>query len=831
MFGAMAAWLGIVANAMFLDAYGSGWLPATYVAIGAAGIVVSGAIARTAQRFDLLGIALSVLGAAAAALAAAWVVAGGGGAAWVSVPLLVLFPILIQLGFVFIGGQAGRLLDIAGIKASFPRIMAGFPVGAVIGGVLGGPLVTLAGRTEHLLLATALAQAAFAALVWATGRRYAAELAAPSSGPARDGAAADDDRTSRPSMRDLLASRFVALILAYQVLSALGSQLADFLVFDRASAQYPDPVDLAQYLAGYTAVMNAVSIAFLFVLAGPLLRRFGLRLGIAANPLVLMVFSVGMIAANAVTGGTSLALLATVSAARIADIALTDGTTRTSINATYQVLPERARLTVQTAIEGIGVPVAIGISGVLILVLNALPFALIATIAVTTIVCAVWTWVGILLYREYGPALVHALHRRPLLVPTADLDATPDDEAVALQLLSSHDARATRLGLDLIAAMSSPALAAELGGLAADPRPEVRMAALSGLSASGDEQARRLLADEVRGGIGSGSPAVRLSAARALEALDAAARATFAGLLEDEDSAVRCAALDSVQAGDLSAVARAIAALRDARSAGAAAGAIRRLGDAVLPSMAELLDAAGSPAPLLALRLVRAATTRSTARDEVLLPHVGHRDRELGLAVTERLIAPEPAPEAAVTVLDGVMPEDLRHAARILAAQAAIDGADDPRETDAPLRRALADELDLVCRRVQAGRVARHGSARLGPVMVELHAGGPRGALALEALDVLLGPAESRLVLPLLNPDLAVSARLAQLPPPVGDTPTNLLDWIRDLVEDADGAWDSTWLRACALHAAKARGMLDRLDLAAARALGDPIIDEILGTR
>ena len=50
-----------------------------------------------------------------------------------SAPLLVLFPILIQLGFVFIGGQAGRLLDIAGIKASFPRIMAGFPVGAVPG--------------------------------------------------------------------------------------------------------------------------------------------------------------------------------------------------------------------------------------------------------------------------------------------------------------------------------------------------------------------------------------------------------------------------------------------------------------------------------------------------------------------------------------------------------------------------------------------------------------------------------------------------------------------------------------------------------------------------
>ena len=32
VFGAMAALLGIVANAMFLDAYGSGWLPATSTA-------------------------------------------------------------------------------------------------------------------------------------------------------------------------------------------------------------------------------------------------------------------------------------------------------------------------------------------------------------------------------------------------------------------------------------------------------------------------------------------------------------------------------------------------------------------------------------------------------------------------------------------------------------------------------------------------------------------------------------------------------------------------------------------------------------------------------
>jgi hypothetical protein len=830
VFGAMAALLGIVANAMFLNAYGSAWLPMTYIAIGAAGILVSGAVAKAAQRYDLLAIALVVLGGAAIGIGASWILATGGNAAWVSVPLLVLFPILIQLGFVFIGGQGGRLLDIAGIKASFPRIMAGFPVGAVLGGLLGGQLVTWLGRAEDLLLATALAQAAFAALVLATGRRYALLLGSPAHEPLPSGrASADEDQTGRFSFRRALTNRFVGLILAYQVLSALGSQFSDFLVYDRASAQYADPVDLAAFLAYYTAVMNIAAIAFLVLMAGPLLRRFGLRLGIPANPLVLTAFAIAMVVVNALSGGASFVLLATVSAARIADIALTDGMTRTSINATYQVLPERGRLSVQAAVEGMGVPIAIGISGVLILVLNALPFALAATILITTIVCAVWTSAGIFLYRAYGTALVDALRRRPLLVPMADLDATSEDEAVARLLLSSQDPRATRLGRDLLGIMSSPALAAELSGLAGDPRPDVRMSALAGLAAAGDEAARRRLAGEVRAGAGSTDAAIRLRAAVALEVLDPGDRAAAASLLEDEDVAVRCAALDSVQAGDLFAVTPTIEALGDAGSVGAAAGAIGRLGDGMAPAMAEVLDGAGSPAPLLAIRLVRAAATRSARRDEVLLRHVGHRDRDLGLVIMERLGAPEPVPDAIAVVLDSVLRDDVRHAARILGALAAIDAAgDDQREADEPVQRALRDELDLACLRVKTGRLARHGFTRLGPPMIEIGAGRSSGSLALEALEVLLSPIEAKQVLPLLKADLAVAERLDRLPPLASDAPTDLVGWLKDLVEDVDGHWRSTWLRACAVHAAKARRVLDQIDLHAARALGDPIIDELL---
>ena len=381
--------------------------------------------------------------------------------------------------------------------------------------------------------------------------------------------------------------------------------------------------------------------------------------------------------------------------------------------------------------------------------------------------------------------------------------------------------------------MSSPALVIELNRLAGDERPEVRISALAGLAAAGDEAARRGLAEEVRAGAGSTDPAVRLRAARALEVLDPDDRAAAAALLEDEDAGVRNAALDSVGDGDAFALAPALAALEEPRLVEAAAAAVGRLGDAVLPSLAMALDTARPRAGPLARRLVRSATGRSAARDEVLRRHAGHPDRELGLVVLERLVASEPAPVETALALEAVVLGDVGHAARIVAALTAIDGTgDDSSDADAPLRRALSDELELIRQRVRTALLARHGSVRIGPAMVELSAGGSSGALAMEALGVLLTPAEAKLALPLLDPGLSFAAQLERLPaPPPGPArgdPSDAGAWLHDVVEDPDGQWRSAWLCACAIHTAKARGVLAQFDVDAVRALGDPIIDEVL---
>ena len=434
--------------------------------------------------------------------AASWLILVAGGV-WVSAGLLVLFPIALQMGFVFIGGQAGRLLDVRQMKERFPRVVGGFSVGFLLGGLLAIPLLALLGSTENLLLGTTAAQLAFLGLLLETERRFPEVRSAP---------AETSQETARPSARTLFASGLVLLLLVYQVLSAMGSWLVDYLLFNRANAHYSGD-DLTRFLSGYTAVLNLVDILFLALLAGPLMRRFGLRLGLVLNPAVVAALLAVMAVVVAGPGAAAYGLFVLAGVTRLSDIVLTDGTTRTSVNASFQVVPIRDRLAVQAVVEGIGVPVAIGATGAVLLVMNLLGLGIGAVIVFGAVLSVIWTVSGAAMYRSYTRALADEMRRRSL-VPSA-YDVAEDD--VALQaLLRSDDARDVRLGLDLLPGIASLASADALRQASEHADPEVRMRALVQLAAGGDAraaaEAAALAADLAR----SADPAERRAAASAL---------------------------------------------------------------------------------------------------------------------------------------------------------------------------------------------------------------------------------------------------------------------------------------------------------------------------
>jgi hypothetical protein len=270
VFGLSESLLVIASSAIFLAAYGSKWLPITFVAIALFGTLIAAWIARVVRHRPLPYVAILVESVVGVFFFGAWAVLTLWSGVWVSAPLLVLFPILLQVGFVFIGGQAGRLLDVQQIRIHFPRIVSGFAVGFIAGGLVAMPLLRLPGGTNGLFLIAAIAQVAFVMLLTVTAGRFAERLGQVERAP---------HGLPRPPLHRLLSSRFVLLLMAYQVLSAAGTYMAEYILFDRAAARFASADSLAQFLSRFTIALNAVSLAFLALLAAPLLRRFGLRSG------------------------------------------------------------------------------------------------------------------------------------------------------------------------------------------------------------------------------------------------------------------------------------------------------------------------------------------------------------------------------------------------------------------------------------------------------------------------------------------------------------------------------------------------------------------------
>ena len=274
-FGVAAALLVIPANGIFLAAYGAEWLPLTYVGIALLGTTVSVVIARSLRRWTLPTVSIAVLAAFAADAAGHL---GGHRRHGIGVAL---------------GGPADDVPDPAPARVrdhrrpgrTAPRPPADQAVlppdrrrlrRRLHGRRLRrGAAARPARSPEHLVVVSAASCVVFMGLVGVTARRRPAELTVVDR-PAETTQPAPCARCSRPD--------FVVLVFVYQMLSAMGSQVLDFLVFDRAAARYDDAAELTRFVAVYTGVLNAVDLVFLAVLAAWLLLRFGLRLGLVANP-------------------------------------------------------------------------------------------------------------------------------------------------------------------------------------------------------------------------------------------------------------------------------------------------------------------------------------------------------------------------------------------------------------------------------------------------------------------------------------------------------------------------------------------------------------------
>ncbi len=832
-------------------------------------------LARASRRLPLPRVARTTLVGTAVILLAAFAILTAWDAPWTSFALLTLVPIIVPVGFIFIVGQAGMLLDVRALKASYGRVVAGFALGSVAGGLSGAPLLGVLGATQGLLVAATVAVVALLVLVEATRLRYPAELSVVER---------PEPSMARPNLRTLAANRYVLLIVAFQMLSAVESQWLDFHVFASAADRYDSSEALARFVSGFSAVAYGVDILFLVVLAGWLLRRFGLRVGLTANAVGVLVLVVAVIISTWSLGAAATPVFVLIVAARVTDLTLSDGSSRTSLSAAYQAVPGHLRGFAQATVEGLAVPIAIGVSGVVLLAIQAAGGAggLLLPTLTAVVVCA-WVVVAVMTYRAYRGSLLASLRSRTL--DPSELAMADEGSLIAIdRLVESHDERDVRLGLDILTIAQHPRLAERLQHLAVDERvgvrtdalqrlvqvapemaaaaaragvddehPDVRAASVRVLGLACDPQDRTAIdaawsdpALEVRVAaafalsrmnddavhadltvrldrlIHDADERHRVSGARMLAALDPAApvdRGVIRALLTDRSPDVVDAALDALRwPEDRAVLPLVVEQLERRRHRRAAVAALVRAGEAAL----DLVDAGlGDPGldPHAQEHLVRVARdVGGGAAAAVLQRHIAHPDRDVGLSVMRALavVAPRSTEPTALEDDPGlpgaVAIADLEHAAGVVQALAAFE--DEP--SAAQLCDALIDELDLLAARVIAACALGHVTGGFERVSLQLAQPDARShALALEWLDVTLVGRERAIVV-ILEPHATHRARLQALsrwfPAPARDRRTIL----NDIVRDPDDQWRRPWLTACALLAA-ARDPDERLRAVAER--------------
>jgi len=359
--GLTLALLLVASNSLFLPEFGSGALPYVYMTVAVLGVLVFYGYAELERRWNLPALSIMTLVILSLFYLLCWTLLTVSGARWVPFALLVSFSIVIQMGFVILGGQAGRLFDVRQLKALFPRIVLGFAIGFLVGGFLSAPLAAALGSTENLILVTMAGSLLFLAFLLIVDRRYHADLVQTSApGP---------PQPSKPIWQ-LLAKRFVLFIVLYQMLAIVASQLLDYMVLDQAALRFADSEALTRFFGSYVVMINASDVLFLALFAGLLLTRFGLNFGLLLNPVMNGLLLLAEVVIFYLLGAESGLFFGLVAAGRIIDITLTDGARRSSINTAYQALPANQRVTVQTGVEGIAAPLALGLTGVVLLVFN-----------------------------------------------------------------------------------------------------------------------------------------------------------------------------------------------------------------------------------------------------------------------------------------------------------------------------------------------------------------------------------------------------------------------------------------------------------------------------
>lgn len=464
--------INTAAYALFLSIFDAQFLPYIYISVSIGSVLTSTLYLQLSRRYSLAQLLLGMHLILLLVLIGYRVGLGLTAAQWLLFSLPIGHGVLNTLLYLAFWNLVGRLFNLQQGKRLFGLFGVSQQVASLAIGLLIPTLVLGIGAANLLVAAVCAGGGAFFCLL--TIGRVVPSL--------RQRESEDTPTTvteTAASNQSLWRDSYIRLIFGMFILTALGSYFVDNIFYNRLESYYPNAEQLASFLGLFNGVLGGLSLCSQLFIANRLLKRYGVRTAILLTPVVLILPTLLFVLSGAVWGLLPLhfwlAVLMNLTMQMLSD------NDNTAANLLYQPLPITVRTRTQTIADGIISPAAVGLTGVILLLLtNLLHFNALQLSYVLLPLLVGWVVAGRLLGRGYGTRVQQALRQRTI---QGAQSFQPDRAGLDMiqQALRDPHPGAVLYALEVLAANDRTALAHCLPDLLTYPNAEVRLAALARL--------------------------------------------------------------------------------------------------------------------------------------------------------------------------------------------------------------------------------------------------------------------------------------------------------------------------------------------------------------
>jgi AAA family ATP:ADP antiporter len=386
---------------------------------------------------------------------------------WPAFGMMAWFTVLNALLSVEFWGLAGRLLDVRQAKRLFGLAGSGEMISSVIGGLL-TPLFLRHYQTADLLIVSAIGLVLCMAVLVKITKQFGDRLTQTTS----------DTGESRSRFRDLVKSSYIIRIFLLYTLVIIVYYLIDFRFLDSARERYQNQDELARFFGLFFGIVQGITLLILTLATGLILSKFGVRIGMRIRPVLLTICTLLLIVTTLGFGPVGM-LFWMALITKMVDLVFSRATSAPAFLVLYQPIDTRRRIPTQVAVESMVGPIAGGLAGGLLILLQIFGPAGVAYVPFAIfILLFAWMTVSAGVYREYRRTLSEALRGRSLEGGSLSLEEGSLVDILKAKLDGPHPGEII-YALDLLERHESEPIEPLLIDLLDHPSPEVREEVLS----------------------------------------------------------------------------------------------------------------------------------------------------------------------------------------------------------------------------------------------------------------------------------------------------------------------------------------------------------------